>query len=250
MMKGGLLKTALSASLLMHAAVFLFIAYGPWGRAVPFHSAEGATEPMITIVALPEEWAEPVSEPAPAKPAKELPQSVPKFTPELLGVKSSEVEPTPMRTPEKLIAAPPNPMPPVLATTVPVPMAEMMKASNTERIKDGGGGVEPGESPATTHDGKAVLTIAQPNYRKNPHPVYPSAARQRHQQGLVIVMAEVSTQGHVEKMKLKQSSGFELLDAAAMKAVRKWEFEPARVGDQVLVSQVEVPIQFQLSNGL
>ena len=87
---------------------------------------------------------------------------------------------------------------------------------------------------------------AKPNYLRNPPPVYPETARRRHQEGLVILAVAVSDQGHVEKVVIKQSSGFPLLDQAAAKAVGEWEFEPARLGPVALRSEIEVPVRFKL----
>jgi protein TonB len=47
---------------------------------------------------------------------------------------------------------------------------------------------------------------------------------------------------------LKQSSGFPLLDEAAIAAVRRWTFEPARIDGRAVASQVVVPVRFSMSN--
>jgi protein TonB len=87
---------------------------------------------------------------------------------------------------------------------------------------------------------------AEPNCQKNSEPSYPLAARRRGEQGLVVLAATVSKEGHVAKVTLEHSSGFSLLDAAALRAVRDWEFEPARLGPLAMESEVEVPIRFRL----
>jgi TonB family protein len=91
------------------------------------------------------------------------------------------------------------------------------------------------------------VAIAQPNYLKNSAPEYPAAARRRHEEGLVVLNVEVTPEGHARKVNIKKSSGFDLLDNAAVNAVENWEFEPARVGSVSLESEVEVPIRFQLT---
>lgn len=58
----------------------------------------------------------------------------------------------------------------------------------------------------------------------------------------------VTAEGRAAEVTIKQSSGFPLLDAAAVKAVRRWEFEPARLGAIAVESDVEVPVRFQLGN--
>lgn len=87
---------------------------------------------------------------------------------------------------------------------------------------------------------------AKPNYLKNPEPVYPETARRRHQEGLVLLAVKVTAQGRAARVEIKKTSGFPLLDNAAVQAVRDWEFEPARLGSLALESEIEVPLRFQL----
>lgn len=91
---------------------------------------------------------------------------------------------------------------------------------------------------------KASPTI--PRYRRNPSPVYPSAARARGQEGTVLLEVMVSVYGRPDAIQVKRSSGYAALDKAAIKAVRKWEFEPARAGGEAVESSIEVPIVFQI----
>ncbi len=46
---------------------------------------------------------------------------------------------------------------------------------------------------------------------------------------------------------VKQSSGVAILDQAAIAAVRRWTFEPARTAGLPVASTVEVPVRFSLS---
>lgn len=85
-------------------------------------------------------------------------------------------------------------------------------------------------------------------YLNNPPPAYPLAARRRGIEGRVLVRAEVQTDGSCSRVEMKASSGSDLLDQAALEAVRKWRFVPARKGNQMLMAWVEVPIVFKLEN--
>lgn len=93
-----------------------------------------------------------------------------------------------------------------------------------------------------------VAVRAEPNYLKNPEPDYPATARRRHEQGLVLLIVKVSAEGRALRIDLKQTSGHPLLDEAAMKAVRDWEFVPARVGPLAVDSKIEVPVCFKLAD--
>jgi protein TonB len=64
---------------------------------------------------------------------------------------------------------------------------------------------------------------------------------------LVILIVTVNTNGVPLKVEIKQGSGFSLLDNAAFDAVSRWQFEPAKVNQNPIVSVVEIPISFRLS---
>ena len=57
----------------------------------------------------------------------------------------------------------------------------------------------------------------------------------------------VEIRGQTAGVKVKESSGYGILDEAAVEAVRGWTFEPARLNDEAVRSQVEVPIRFYLT---
>lgn len=90
--------------------------------------------------------------------------------------------------------------------------------------------------------------IAQPGYDSNPPPPYPYQARKNHQEGRVILQVRVNKKGQPEEVRLKESSGFPLLDTAALNAVQKWRFKPARLAGVAIETIVDVPIRFQLKN--
>ena len=62
-----------------------------------------------------------------------------------------------------------------------------------------------------------------------------------------MLAVSVDGEGRVKELKLLKSSGFDALDQAALAAVNHWEFEPARLADKPVSSEVEVPVQFTLS---
>jgi len=91
-----------------------------------------------------------------------------------------------------------------------------------------------------------VQTEAIPLYKVNPPPEYPRAARNRGFHGTVILSVFVNASGQVENLWVFTSSGYRLLDNAALKAVRHWVFEPGRVGDRNREMWVNIPIRFEL----
>jgi protein TonB len=101
-------------------------------------------------------------------------------------------------------------------------------------------------SAVGTESGRGSSTVARPNYFNNPAPVYPERARQLGQEGTVLLAVEVNAEGRVNRLSVKQTSGFSSLDQAAMRAVRNWVFEPARIGGVAVASSVNVPVSFNL----
>ncbi|MBW2465852.1 MAG: energy transducer TonB [Deltaproteobacteria bacterium] len=93
-----------------------------------------------------------------------------------------------------------------------------------------------------------VLQVAYPRYQLNAPPVYPKLARKRGQQGTVILQVLVNGEGRVDELKIDFSSGFSLLDRAALTAVRKWIFEPGSRGGAKVPMWVRVPVTFKLKN--
>jgi protein TonB len=93
---------------------------------------------------------------------------------------------------------------------------------------------------------QVIKVQANPNYFRNPPPEYPELAKQMRQEGLVMLTVDVDREGIPIKVEIKQSSGFRLLDQAAVKEVIHWKFQPGRIGDLPVESTVTVPIRYQL----
>ncbi len=64
----------------------------------------------------------------------------------------------------------------------------------------------------------------------NKNPDYPMWARLRRQEGVTVVQFEVLQDGSVANSRVTQSSGFEGLDASAVKAHEKWRYRPGKTG--------------------
>jgi protein TonB len=91
-------------------------------------------------------------------------------------------------------------------------------------------------------------SIAHADYGKNPLPAYPAIARRRAQQGTVTIRVLVGIDGIVQRAEIAESSGFDVLDDAAIETVRRhWRFVPARSAGIPIESWVLVPIRFALT---
>jgi len=78
-------------------------------------------------------------------------------------------------------------------------------------------------------------------------PVYPSTARRRRLQGVVVVTVEVTADGAAQSVVVQRSSGYPVLDSAALDAVRNWRFTPAQARRSSVRAAVQVPIRFRLT---
>jgi protein TonB len=106
---------------------------------------------------------------------------------------------------------------------------------------------DPGTAGAL-NDQPLVEARADAASLNNPRPPYPLAARRRGFEGRVLLSAHVRDDGTCIEVRLRQSSGHALLDHAALGAVSRWRFVPARRGDRAVDSWVTVPIVFRLED--
>lgn len=85
-------------------------------------------------------------------------------------------------------------------------------------------------------------------YLHNPAPSYPPLARRLGEQGRVLLRVLVSSNGDADTVALEDSSGFSKLDEAAIQAVKKWRFIPAKRSNQPISAYVLVPVKFSLES--
>ncbi|MGK2904889.1 MAG: TonB family protein [Desulfuromonadales bacterium] len=95
----------------------------------------------------------------------------------------------------------------------------------------------------------SALSEATPYYRSNPLPEYPRLARQKHWEGVVWLMVDVSADGLVDNLRVERSCGHQVLDRAAHRTVSRWQFSPAKRGGLPVSSQVRIPVRFHLEDG-
>lgn len=191
-------------------------------RPAPLPLTEAAPLPMIDVVlsAPPTPAVAQPNVPPPPVPPKELKKPDPKPVKKPKPVrKNSEVKRVEPKKLEQTDTAPPAPAAPS------APVQDRAAAPRNDAY-----------TPASSNA----------DYLHNPKPVYPGIARRRHWEGLVVLRVYVTADGHCGEVAVQRSSGHEVLDRAALEAVRKWRFVPAKRGDVAQASWVTVPIEFQL----
>lgn len=89
---------------------------------------------------------------------------------------------------------------------------------------------------------------AEPRTARTIIPTYPRLSRQRGEEGRVIILVEVRSNGNIGQISVVQSSGHRRLDNAALKAVQKAPFIPATLCGQAIDSSTELSFTFRLTD--
>jgi protein TonB len=176
--------------------------------------------------------APPVVEPPPPEPMPEPVVEQPPPVEDELATKPPPPKPIPKPKPKPVVKpgpkpvakpveqppAPPTPPPPVAAPTPPEP---------------------PAPAPVTPASASA-------GYLHNPAPEYPALAMRRNWEGTVLLRVHVLASGKPGEVQLQKTSGHDQLDDAALAAVKRWSFAPAKRGNDPIDGWVSVPIDFKL----
>lgn len=206
-------------------------------------AAGGAPKPLqqrVVPVLVTFASAPPAVEEGPPAVLPELPKSPP--SPPLR-------KPSPSRP--KPVASSPKALP-----EAPAPLSnEKAPASSSSPEPDA---ITSAHEPAQTTEPSAAPVAATPAsepdrqvdyraaYLDNPPPDYPLPARRRGISGQVLLRVEVSGEGRCLQARIHRGSGYEMLDRAALNAVRNWRFVPAMQSGKTISAWVEIPIRFEL----
>ena len=152
---------------------------------------------------------------------------------------------------------------PIAADRADRGFADLAVASDVQAPAGGRG--SPSSQGSTPSGGKGSLTLqggaisapgdtagsaaAAPRYLQSTHPSYPLIARLRGYEGVVLLAAEVRTDGRVSSLRIKRSSGYPVLDRCAYDSVLTWRFEPGRKMGKPIPMWVDVPVRFVLQDG-
>ncbi len=196
----------------------------------PFRETKPIALPMIGIA-----LEAPTGAMAKAKPEETKPMLTKPKVKTTKRFKSNPAKDKPKSAVKKRVARPEE------QAAVPESQAHV---SPTQRTEVAGASAD-SDSP-TSQAGVVTPTLASAEYLQNPRPHYPGIARSRHWQGVVQLRVYVTSDGLCGELGLLKSSGHDVLDEAAMDAVRVWKFVPSKLGDTPVASWVTVPIEFYL----
>jgi protein TonB len=90
------------------------------------------------------------------------------------------------------------------------------------------------------------LPSSDAQYLQNPKPAYPAISKRLGEQGKVVVHVLIGADGIAQKAEIRQSSGFERLDQAALRTVLAWRYVPGKRGGVPEAMWFNVPINFVL----
>ncbi|MBT8526090.1 energy transducer TonB [Polynucleobacter paneuropaeus] len=122
------------------------------------------------------------------------------------------------------------------------PSAQASSSGNEMQAQLSGGKAQsPGSSSGTADADYKSESL------RNAQPRYPIYSRKMRQEGVVIITAEVLTDGSATDVRMATSSGIKLLDEAALETVRQWRFIPAKRDGVPYVQRLRIPVTFSLN---
>ncbi len=211
------------------------------------------------------EVAPPLPPPLPASPPVALAPSKPEPKPEPKPKPKTEPKPQPKAKPQPKPKPTLTTQPPPKPVTRSTPSARLPKADSatpimpTQAPMTGPAGVATGANsstaPAKAATGSGLRGTAsdgrdvgdrQPTPAYQPKPTYPAFARRLGHEGRVVVRIQVLSSGTVAAASIERSSGYAVLDEAALVTIKRWRFRPAQRAGQPVDATLNVPITFKL----
>lgn len=217
-----------SSVVIFHVAVLWAMQSGLMRRAVEL------VVPAEVLV----EYIEPAAPKAAPKPPTPAP-------PQPAPPKPVVRQPAVARAPAPVVAQAPLPL--ATADTMPAPNAPSGAVVPAD-------GALPNQAPSTAPQASAAppaparleLPSSNADYLQNPKPAYPPLSKRLGEEGKVVVRVFIAADGTAQKAEIKQSSGFERLDQAALTTVLRWRYVPGKRAGVAEGMWFNVPISFVL----
>ncbi len=155
------------------------------------------------------------------------------------------VTPPPPPPPPKL-EEPPKPKVQKAVKTPQIPVVQNVVPQNV--VSDNVVAVQEGPPPAPPAPVEEKITAARADagYLNNPPPEYPPVALRQGWSGTVQLRVLVQPDGSASTINVAKTSGKKVLDDAAIAAVQKWKFVPAKRGDTPIEGWVSFPVEFNI----
>lgn len=240
----------LSVSVLMHGAALAALWWqgSASGKAVP----DVQVSPSSLIVSIQNLPASEKQAVTPIETLSEAPAEAPAGSrhPPMARVERSTLSPPPK---EKSVA---KPVPVPTPTSVPMPVVQEVDIEPVVQapIRYPAIAPAPKTEPLPASQGMAApaypvieVAKAKPRYEMGqaltPRPKYPMMARRQGWQGRVALKALVAPDGRLLEVTLEESSGFAVLDQAAIKTVNRWQLQAS---SSAASEWIWIPVEFRL----
>ncbi len=143
-------------------------------------------------------------------------------------------------------ALPPAPQPVAIADTAPAPNAPTGVVAPQPPAPPiaapvAAAPVSPPPAPV-----RVELPSSEADYLQNPKPAYPPISKRLGEQGKVVVRVLIGVDGTAQKAEIRQSSGYDRLDQAALATVQRWRYVPGKRAGVPEAMWFNVPINFVL----
>lgn len=166
-------------------------------------------------------------------------------------------EPGPQSRQAQLPATPSRPARQAAALATPPdtahPLPAVSNGANPAPVNSGSATVAAAPAPAAivpTSVSPAPAKLEPPSanadYLNNPKPTYPPLSRRLREEGKVVLRVLIESDGTANKAEIHSSSGYERLDQAALQAVLRWRYLPARRNGVAEAAWFNVPLNFVL----
>lgn len=207
-------RKAMTVSLCLHMFLLAAAGYLAAGLAAPVPAKEMLLEmDLINSPVAEHPVSSPLPEPAPAV-----------------------VDPVPTELPAAPVITPNDPV-----------MTEFQPASAPAAAQSqAAGNALPAAPPSS--GGTRNGSIVAPGILSKVEPVYPASARQAGQEGTVVLRIEIQANGRPGDISIIRSSGYPLLDEAAVASLRSWRFIPAKdvSSGRTVACTTTLPVSFRL----
>lgn len=197
------------------------------------------------------EVPQPVVEPTPPEPPpiEQPPEPEPEVVP----------EPEPEPEPEPVVEKPPMPAPKPIPKPKPKPQPKPQpkqevkpepKQETPPPVTPAGvpQGTQAQAGPQGPQSDQPVLVSSIEALGTRPQPIYPRISQNMREEGQVMVLMDIDTQGLVVRATIEKSSGFSRLDEASLVAARKTRFKPYTRNGVAYPARVKIPYVFVLRN--
>ncbi|USD66796.1 energy transducer TonB [Vibrio sp. SCSIO 43136] len=261
-------------SLVIHVIALLSV---PEHKAVAMPAGSNTSIVSINLVASPQpktSQSASAPEPAPTKdstpePVEQVADTPPKVATPEPQQERVEKQSTPVKkkavTPEKkVVAQKPKPAPRKVTkkktneepkpTTKkqakPKPEPKKLEKPKSVAKKDDTNVPKTEETPVTHAQSGANAknpVVENPEFKTRPvQPNYPRLARKRGIEGVATYEIWLDEDGRQIKQVLMDSSGTKMLDKAALKAIKQWQFSPHQINGISVAHRVLIPVRFSL----